>query len=289
MATQAQLAKEAVKQLEAKISKYNYFPESYRDERREKRPIEKVMSERLPSRCLPDSSAKFLLVRTNDIQHPTDQHFAMQVLGTVANEQDANDIIETLVNLGYNQFPFRLLPLNVWRVFPPPPNSTSEHETTHQAILRHIINRDIDDFNVQEDLMNERLEEAREQKMPAGKVVEDTAEEKEKEKKDDADTIPENCVVHDIMDADKVSIVRVDPTQDAGKDVVASESELEPGSTPMPDPILPERSSKKRPDVKVLQTRAVAGLSEKDRKDVEANMRREADTMGAELVMHKFA
>lgn len=213
-----------IKKIEEKISKYNYFPESFRDCRKEKRPIEKIMSEKIPSRLLPNTSAKFLLVRTNDVQEPNDRHFAMQVLGTVDSEKEANEITESLDALGYNQFPYRLLPLNVWRVFPPPLGSGSEQEYTHQAILRQILNRDVEDLNLQEDLMEERLAEAREYKASLPPSTTDTQ------------------ATMSVIEEEKTEEVKLNVSDD--KVVVDGDGASEAASTTYISPVLPSRSER---------------------------------------------
>lgn len=171
MATAAARAK----QLESFYSKWNAAgPQSYRKDRTELRDPQSVANERIPARLLPKECnyQRYLLVRTQEMQHPDDTMFAMQFLGCVSTMDEANAFTEEMYHAGFDRFPIRVVELNHWRVFPPPLTAEEGDVVYHQEILRQIMQRDMDELNRQEEEMTARVEAAKRQSAARRKAAE---------------------------------------------------------------------------------------------------------------------
>lgn len=131
---------------------------AFREDLTEHRTPNELLSERIPRKLLPDPTQKFAIVRFNHVQHPDDDAFAMQIIGTCRNEKEGAQITEELYGEGFRQFPMALLPLYEWRAYPPPHGETANvQKQHHQAILRTIVDRDKQSLNHEEAQMTERL------------------------------------------------------------------------------------------------------------------------------------
>lgn len=155
------------KEIENFYAGWTGMSQGFRLDRRENRDPATVSREKIPKKLLPDPSHKFLLVRTQEMQHPEDPVFAMQFLGTVASKAEADEITEEIYHSGYDRFPIRVVDLNAWRVFPPPLNADEGDVKYHQVLLRQIMERDMDELNRQEEEMDARMKKVRELKEKA--------------------------------------------------------------------------------------------------------------------------
>jgi hypothetical protein len=159
-----QSAAEQAAQLEGFYQKWGGTNQGkFRQDRTDHRDGAEISREKIPRKLLPDSSQKILLVRTQEMQHPTDPVFAMQFLGCVSTMEEADEITEEIYHEGYDRHPIRAVDLNQWRVFPPPLNASEGDVKYHQLLLRQIMNRDTEELNRQEAELTARVERAREQ------------------------------------------------------------------------------------------------------------------------------